>query len=442
MNEFAAGVFFDAAAEETVLSAALDNPHLVRPVAELDPGVFWVPAAQELHAVIRSLLADGEPVDHVSVARRAAARASGPNSAQAASQRIIGLMGKTVGAVIGFHLERLKGLQQARAVQEVAVRLQQMTTQATQIDDVEMLRQAVGTAVDDLMLLRAIESGAVTDDDMPPSLSDILADRETHDWLVPGLFERTDRLILTGFEGTGKSFLLAQMALCIAAGINPFLGFPSHEPSRVLVIDCENSRRQTQRRYRRIAQEVEKLTVSNNMAAPDWSKQMRFVIRPEGVALNEPRQVQRIERNIRAVNPDLVIVGPLYRMHTLDTKDEQAAKELTNVLDHLRIKHKFCLIAEAHVSHGSTREARALRPTGSSLFLRWPEFGMGLRPSPGTEDEEHPSKVDMVSWRGGREERVWPKNLTHNYRGLPWKADDKYWHRCEQAGVKVAGGFL
>lgn len=437
----AGGLFFDPATEQTVLAAALDNPHLVRAVADLDPQVFWVPAAQELHAVIRSLLADGEPVDHVSAARRAAARAAGPNAAQAASARVIALMGKASNAVIGFHLDRLRVLHHARQVKEVAVRLEQFATQATQTDDAELMRQGVDSTLDELQLLRAMESGAVTDDDLPLSLTDLLHTEETFDWLVPGLFERTDRLILTGFEGTGKSVLLAQMALCVAAGLNPFLGFASGEPRRVLVVDCENSTRQTRRRYSKMMGAVEMLCRKNNMAMPDWSKQLRFVIRPEGIALNEVRQVQRLERNIRATNPDLVVVGPLYRMHTLDTKDEQAAKELTNVLDRLRIKHRFALIAEAHVSHGS-REARALRPTGSSLFLRWPEFGMGLRPAAGTDHEEHPSKVDMVPWRGGREERAWPTTLQHNFHGLPWTADDKYWLRCEQAGVKVAGGFL
>jgi hypothetical protein len=42
------------------------------------------------------------------------------------------------------------------------------------------------------------------------------------DWIVPGLIERGDRLMLTGFEGLGKSMLTRQLAVTMAAGLHPF----------------------------------------------------------------------------------------------------------------------------------------------------------------------------------------------------------------------------
>jgi RecA-family ATPase len=40
--------------------------------------------------------------------------------------------------------------------------------------------------------------------------------------VIPGLLERRDRLMLTGEEGLGKSYLLRQIAVMAAAGLDPF----------------------------------------------------------------------------------------------------------------------------------------------------------------------------------------------------------------------------
>ena len=53
---------------------------------------------------------------------------------------------------------------------------------------------------------------------------------------------------------------------------------------------------------------------------------------------------------------------------------------------------------------------RPLRPTGSSLWLRWPEFGYGLRRAK-TDDAEEFHRVEVVAWRGARGERNWPGEL-------------------------------
>jgi hypothetical protein len=47
-------------------------------------------------------------------------------------------------------------------------------------------------------------------------------DDDPEDWVIPGLLAREDRLILTGAEGLGKMMLLRQIAVCAAAGLDPF----------------------------------------------------------------------------------------------------------------------------------------------------------------------------------------------------------------------------
>ena len=50
-----------------------------------------------------------------------------------------------------------------------------------------------------------------------------------------------------------------------------------------------------------------------------------------------------------------------------------------------------------------------MRPTGTSLWLRWPEFGYGIRAADGYDPMNR--VVDFVAWRGDRAERDWPTQL-------------------------------
>ena len=72
------------------------------------------------------------------------------------------------------------------------------------------------------------------------------------------------------------------------------------------------------------------------------------------------------------------------------------------------------LVVEAHAGHGEAGRRRSVRPVGSSLQLRWPEFGYGLVPA---NDEWPCREVVVKGWRGPRDERDWPKRLTW---GEPW----------------------
>jgi replicative DNA helicase len=116
-------------------------------------------------------------------------------------------------------------------------------------------------------------------------------------------------------------------------------------------------------------------------------------------------------------------------MSLLNILEEQAAQALTSILDGLRARHHFALVCEGHAGHAKTGEgSRGVRPIGASLFLRWPEFGWGIRADEEHRGEEHPSVVDVISWRGGRDERDWPTGLQHGHE-LPWSPTADYWDR-------------
>jgi replicative DNA helicase len=89
--------------------------------------------------------------------------------------------------------------------------------------------------------------------------------------------------------------------------------------------------------------------------------------------------------------------------------------EVQGILDDLRTRFQFALVAEHHAPQGNNG-SRELRPFGSSLWLRWPEFGLRFRAHP-----DRPKQVVLVErWRGDRYRANWPDEL-HRGPAWPWE---------------------
>lgn len=256
-------------------------------------------------------------------------------------------------------------------------------------------------------------SQAETKTDLAPDLWEFLAvAEEARDWVIPGLLERGDRLVWTGFEGLGKSMFIRQLAVTVAAGMHPFT-FENIPPRRVLLIDCENSERQSRRKFRPLAE----ASVNVGRRVPDGA--LRLIHRPAGMDLTRGDDQAWLLERVTAHQPDLLMVGPFYRLHAANINEEQAARTTVAALDAARTAVDCALVVEAHAGHGGHGESganRSVRPLGSSLLLRWPEFGYGLAPD-GEPVEGKSIRVKVKPWRGDRDERAWPRELEW---GNPW----------------------
>lgn len=233
-------------------------------------------------------------------------------------------------------------------------------------------------------------------------LDDLLNEPDPdYDWLIPGLLERHDRVVLTGQEGKGKSTLLRQIAVQVAAGIHPFTLEPI-TPVRVAIVDLENSRDHDRRQFRILRLSAGTSLLRGFLAPIIW---------PAGIDLLQATDRKLLNDLLTAAGVDLLIIGPSYKMAAGDPTSEETARAVTRTLDELRDRYGFALILEAHQPYATPGTRRVERPYGASLWSRWPEFGLHLGDSgPGMP-------AALRHWRGARDERDWPAALQ---RGGTW----------------------
>lgn len=235
-------------------------------------------------------------------------------------------------------------------------------------------------------------------------LSQILDGSDSYDWVIPDLMEKQDRLILTGAEGTGKSTFARQLCILSAAGVHP-TKFGCIEPVRVLVVDAENSERQWRRAARWMVRRAQE------MGTVDPSSRV-MVAAGRRIDVTRGSHLSEIHRLIDVHKPDLLYIGPLYKITSGAIQTDDDAAPLLVALDSLR-ERGLAMVMEAHAAKGSSEHGREWRPRGSAALMGWPEFGLGL--SPLTVDS-----VEVKRWRGDRDQRDWPEAMRQG-RDWPWE---------------------
>ena len=316
----------------------------------------------------------------------------------------------------------------ARLVVAAAVRrrmvkgAQQTIADALHVDDPALVAQG---AVERFKALRDAQApvGRLT----ARTLGEVLdVEDEGYDWIIPDLLERGDRLIVTGEEGLGKSEMLRQIAICAAAGVHPFR-LSAMRPVRVVVVDAENSERQWRRKTRGMVVNAAR----GGSANPRDNVHVACVGRMD---LTGPGDIAALHGLLDEHVPDILVIGPLYKMLPREITTDTDAAPLIAALDSLRDRPDGpCLVMEAHMGHGKTGAGgRDPRPRGSSALLGWPEFGFGL-----LKNSEHPeSIVDVRRWRGDRDERDWPEQLS---RGGPFPWSDERLPAARRVAFRAGG---
>jgi len=188
-------------------------------------------------------------------------------------------------------------------------------------------------------------------------------------WLIEGLWSDQAVGILGGEPKCCKSFLALDVAVSVASGAACLRQFPVRRTGKVLLFPAEDSLAVVRQRLEGIA----------GAAQVDFQSLPVEVIPAPFLRLETPSDRQRLTQSVQALQPILLILDPLIRLHRVDEND---ATQIATLLSYLReLQRQFglavLLVHHARKDSHSSRPGQALR--GSSELHGWGDSNLYLR---------------------------------------------------------------
>jgi len=161
-----------------------------------------------------------------------------------------------------------------------------------------------------------------------PSIGNFLQDEELVEWLVPGIFARGSVGFVAGLPEVMKTWILVDLAVECARGGGKWLQLFPVEKARVLFIDQERFKGETQRRFKNI--------ISAKGLRVDDLKDSLFIRCGTTTRLDLDASYRAFKEELEELRPDLVIVDSFATFHVGDENDRMAIQGMLERVKELR----------------------------------------------------------------------------------------------------------
>lgn len=409
----------DPEAERALLGAVLlGSKYAADEFMHLEISDFWEPRHETIAATLRGMVVHGTPIDCVTT--RAELESRGKLKTIGSTSYLYQLIRDPIPASADYYAEMIRAATRVREAKLAAQTLTDTLGRENASAELDAILHNHRTRIDGIPGPLSMD-----DDDANDTLGVLLEEPDkVTDWLVPGLLSRQERVVMVAGEGVAKSTMLRQFAVCFAAGLNPWNGQRVTAGLRVLYVDAENSREQSKRAYRWIAGRCYRPTMAHG-----WRDRIIHKTRNDGVNLIG-KDAGWFRDTAARVAPDVIILGPSYKLMRGDPKDDGDTLTLFDIIDRVRVQQDAAILIESHAPLGQFL-SREMRPFGSARWLAWPEVGLGWQRDsavPEHEQRKRPEALESVDWRGAREERDWPQQIVYGGpREMPWVPRDPDW---------------
>jgi DnaB-like helicase N terminal domain/AAA domain len=385
-------------AEESYVGALLLDPHkLLDSMTTLSPEDFYRPLYGQIFAVVRDMTSHGEYVDYVTVQNELRSRGA---------EVELGVLSSLQLNTPGTHGA-------ARWAQIILEKSDTRRTLHVLTDATSDLYDGADPYETSASISKELALLGTPADREPESLTleewiELSKSETSSPVIIPGIMRQGWRTIVVGGEGVAKTTILRTISMAVAQGHHPFWFSSKIIPRRVLYVDLENPLEVLGEPH------VENFINYIKARDPDIYDPTRLKVwrRPGGINIRTQRDRADFQREIISHQPDLVCIGPLYKMYSGSSSErlDESAEEAMRVLDDLRTKYNFGLIMEHHAPKGQPGQKREMTPFGSSSWLRWAEIGISLY-----TDKTDPRIVNVRRFRGDRLGNVcWPDSINRN----------------------------
>jgi hypothetical protein len=154
----------------------------------------------------------------------------------------------------------------------------------------------------------------------------------------PGLLPPQGILFVGGEPKVGKSLLVANLALSLAAGADR-IGFPIPAPRRVLICQFELP----------VQQFVSRLAIMRRALGAAADQNLLVDTRAMGHLLSAAQGLTHFVCAARAAAAEIIVLDPLYSTHDQDENDTRAMAALCQSLLRLRDASRAALVVVHHV---------------------------------------------------------------------------------------------
>ena len=242
----------------------------------------------------------------------------------------------------------------------------------------------------------------------------------------PGLLPRQGILFVGGEPKVGKSLLVANLALALAAGSDR-LSFPVPRACRVLVCQFELP----------VPQFVSRLATMRGLLGSAADENLLVDTRASGHLLSAPQGLNHFLAAARAASADIILLNPLYSTHDQDENDTRAMAALCQSLLRLREASRAALIVVHHVrkSIGRYEIGSAFRGS-SALHAVGDSYLLVTRPVPQLPTVELRFQSRYAAPRPPRLLELDPHSLWFSPAGQPMPATGR--HKVAPANVTEA----
>ena len=244
----------------------------------------------------------------------------------------------------------------------------------------------------------------------------------------PGLLPPQGILFVGGEPKVGKSLLVANLALALAAG-SQRCGFSIPAPRRVLVCQFELP----------VPQFVDRLAVMREAMGTAADQNLLIDTRATGHLLSAPQGMSHFLSAAQTAAAEVIILDPLYSTHDQDENDTRAMAALCQSLLRLREASRAALIVVHHVRKSITRYEIGSAFRGSSaLHAVGDSYMLLTRPSPQLSTVELRFQFRYAAAQPPRLLQLDPQTLWFSSTGQSTAATPAARRKVEKADVTQA----
>ena len=244
----------------------------------------------------------------------------------------------------------------------------------------------------------------------------------------PGLLPPQGILFVGGEPKVGKSLLVANLALSLAAGMDR-IGFPIPAPRRVLICQFELP----------VPQFVSRLAVMRRAMGSAADLNLLVDTRATGHLLCAPQGMHHFLAAAKAAAAEVIILDPLYSAHDQDENDTRSMAALCQSLLRLRDAAQAALIVVHHVRKSITRYEIGSAFRGSSaLHAVGDTYLLLTRPSPQLPTVELRFQFRYAAAQPPRLSQLDPQTLWFSSAGKSPATPAPARRKVEQADVTQA----